>query len=365
MNSIPEPPDYPRSTQVLADRSAENSAAYQRLGPLVRSERFNSPTKFPRDGHGARELRARRDFCRRCPTVPPRNLLRDAPVPTGPSDAAQGPHVRVRRGPGRGGANPVSLSILHVRPHFRHLRCRGDLPPPMGLRLGRPLELHVARGQVLDFPVPRDHVRRHPVRAQEGGGHPDMSAVVTTSASITGRSVPGIEKEVLAQLKVVFGPKLKDAKVVRERLVELVIDRAELVAVCTYLKDTLGFEHLSCVTAVDWKDHFESIYHIENYYNGCMVQVNAQIPYDDPKIASLIGLWHAADFLEREMWDLMGVEYTGHPNLTRILLPEDFKFHPLRKESDQEVDRQYITRRKLRGGKRCRTSGSTWARKHR
>ena len=113
-----------------------------------------------------------------------------------------------------------------------------------------------------------------------------MSAVVTTSASITGRSVPGIEKEVLAQLKVVFGPKLKDAKVVRERLVELVIDRAELVAVCTYLKDTLGFEHLSCVTAVDWKDHFESIYHIENYYNGCMVQVNAQIPYDDPKIAS-------------------------------------------------------------------------------
>src|SRR5437870_2808881 len=90
------------------------------------------------------------------------------------------------------------------------------------------------------------------------------------------------------QLKVAFGPKLKDAKVVRERLVELVIDRAELIAVCTYLKDTLGFEHLSCVTAVDWKDHFESIYHIENYYNGCMVQVNAQIPYDDPKIASLI-----------------------------------------------------------------------------
>src|SRR5713226_1194005 len=159
------------------------------------------------------------------------------------------------------------------------------------------------------------------------------------------------KKEVLAQLKVAFGPKLKDAKVVRERLVEIVIDRAELVPVCTYLKDTLGFEHLSCVTAVDWKDHFESIYHIENYYNGCMVQVNAQIPYDDPKIATLTGLWHAADFLEREMWDLMGVEYTGHPNLTRILLPEDFKFHPLRKEFAQEVDRQYITRRKLRGGK--------------
>src|SRR5947208_15779480 len=116
----------------------------------------------------------------------------------------------------------------------------------MGLRLGRPLELHVARGQVLDFPVPRDHVRRHPVRAQEGGGHPNMSAVVTTSASITGRSVPGIEKGVLAKLKVAFGPKLKIAKVVRERLVELVFDRAQLIAACTCMKDTLGLELPPC-----------------------------------------------------------------------------------------------------------------------
>jgi len=178
-----------------------------------------------------------------------------------------------------------------------------------------------------------------------------MSTAVAPAPQITGRPVPGAEKEVLSQLSAAFGPKLKTAKVVRERLVEIVIDRSDLVPVCTFLKNSLGFEHLSCVTAVDWKDHFESIYHIENYATGCMVQVNAQIPYDDPKIATLTGLWHAADFLEREMWDLMGVEYTGHPNLTRILLPEDFRFHPLRKDFAQEVDRQYITRRKLRGGK--------------
>ncbi len=178
-----------------------------------------------------------------------------------------------------------------------------------------------------------------------------MSALAKPLPHITGRPVPGVEKEVLAGLKAAFASKLKDAKAVRERLVEIVIDRADLIDVCTYLKNTLGFEHLSCITAVDWKDHFESIYHIENYYNGCMVQVNAQIPYDDPKIASLTGLWHAADYHEREAWDLMGVEYEGHPNLVRILLPEDFKFHPLRKEFAQEVDRQYISRRKLRGGK--------------
>ena len=178
-----------------------------------------------------------------------------------------------------------------------------------------------------------------------------MSALAPEVRVISGRAVPGADVDVLGTLKARFASKLQSSELVRRQLVKIVIDRADLVDVCRVLRDDLGFAHLACISAVDWKDHFESIYHIENYYNGCMVQVNAQIPYDDPKIATLTGLWHAADFLEREMWDLMGVEYTGHPNLTRILLPEDFKFHPLRKEFAQEVDRQYITRRKLRGGK--------------
>jgi len=177
-----------------------------------------------------------------------------------------------------------------------------------------------------------------------------MSAAVQDPPVITGRPVPGIETEVLRELQAAFGAKLKDSKVLRPRHVAVSIDRKDLIAVCKYLKNTLGFEHLSCITAVDWKDRFESTYHIENYYNGCMVQVTAHIPYDDPKIESLIGLWKAADYHEREAWDLMGIEYEGHPNLERILLPQDFQFHPLRKDFAQEVDRQYITRRKLRGG---------------
>jgi NADH:ubiquinone oxidoreductase subunit C len=177
-----------------------------------------------------------------------------------------------------------------------------------------------------------------------------MSAATQHVPQVTGRPVPGIEKEVLSQLKAAFGSKLSVATVTRDRAVEVAIDRKDLIPLCTYLKNTLGFEHLSCITAVDWKDRYESVYHIENYYNGCMVQVTARIPYDDAKIASLTPLWQAANYHEREAWDLMGVVFEGHPNLTRILLPEDFKFHPLRKDFAQEVDRQYITRRKLRGG---------------
>ncbi|OGS62746.1 MAG: hypothetical protein A3K59_01325 [Euryarchaeota archaeon RBG_19FT_COMBO_69_17] len=168
---------------------------------------------------------------------------------------------------------------------------------------------------------------------------------------LSGRPVPGAEAEILAQVKSRFGAKILEASVPRLQTARIMIDRADLIAVCTYLKEALGFEHLSCISAVDWKDRFESVYHLSNYFNGVVLQVNARIPYDDPKIASVCGLWNAANYHEREAWDLMGVVYEGHPNLERILLPADFKFHPLRKDFSQEVDRQYISRRKLKGGK--------------
>ncbi len=97
-----------------------------------------------------------------------------------------------------------------------------------------------------------------------------MSAVAQPVPEVTGRPVPLIEKEVLGSLRAAFCSKLTDGKVLRPRHLAVSIDRKDLIPVCTYLKNTLGFEHLSCVTAVDWKDHFDSIYHVENYYNGCM-----------------------------------------------------------------------------------------------
>src|SRR2546422_4160444 len=85
-------------------------------------QRFNSPTNFPRDGHGARELRAHCDFCRRGPLAPARHVLRDATVPAGPPHAVEGPHLRVWRGSRARGDDAASLPVLYVRPHLRHLR---------------------------------------------------------------------------------------------------------------------------------------------------------------------------------------------------------------------------------------------------
>lgn len=168
---------------------------------------------------------------------------------------------------------------------------------------------------------------------------------------VSGLPVPGVHEEILAQVRSQFGTRILESGSVGPRTVRVTIDRADLLTLCTFLKAAMGFEHLACISAVDWKDRWESVYHLSNYYNGCTVQLHARIPYDDPRIASVCSLWNAANYHEREAWDLMGVVYEGHPNLERILLPTDFKFHPLRKDFAQEVDRQYISRRKIKGGK--------------
>ncbi len=162
----------------------------------------------------------------------------------------------------------------------------------------------------------------------------------------------GTEDDLVKAVRERFPSTFKELGVVRPRVVKGVIDRKDLIEVCRHAKDALGFAHLSCISAVDWKDHFESVYHLYNYKTGITLQLNAWIPTEDPKIASLVSLWNAANYHEREAWDLMGVVYEGHPKLERILLPKDFRYHPLRKDFPQETERQYITRRKLKTGGR-------------
>ena len=159
----------------------------------------------------------------------------------------------------------------------------------------------------------------------------------------------GVEEEVKRDLESRFAGQLKASQVLRPRVLQVRIDRKDLLPVAKRLKES-GFEHLSCISAVDWLTRYESVCHITSWSRNCLVEVIAEIPHDDPKLDSLFGVWPGADYHEREAWDLMGITYTGHPNLERILLPADFKYHPLRKDFPQEVDRQYVSRRKLGGG---------------
>ena len=108
-----------------------------------------------------------------------------------------------------------------------------------------------------------------------------------------------------------------------------------LVAVCRYLKEEpdLAMDYLSSITGVDCLDSFEVVYHLTSLtHNHSLVLKTTLHGRDDVEAPSLTEVWQAADLQEREVWDLMGVRFTGHPNLKRVLTWEGFPGHPLRKD---------------------------------
>ncbi|MFD1512260.1 NADH-quinone oxidoreductase subunit D [Halomarina rubra] len=103
------------------------------------------------------------------------------------------------------------------------------------------------------------------------------------------------------------------------------------------LKQQAGFDHLSCVTAQEYDDRFESIYHLKKYADPTQ-EVSVVVPtsHDDPHSQSGNAVFRTADWHEREAYDLMGITYDDHPDLRRILLPETWQGHPMRKDYDKE-----------------------------
>ena len=112
---------------------------------------------------------------------------------------------------------------------------------------------------------------------------------------------------------------------------EFAIEREHLLEACERLKNA-GFEHLNLITAIDWKKRWEVLYHLTQFGRKELVVLRVELPYKDPVIPSIVELWPGAGWHERETYDLMGIRFEGNPDLRRILMPQDYKEHPLRKE---------------------------------
>ena len=133
--------------------------------------------------------------------------------------------------------------------------------------------------------------------------------------------------------------------------VEIKVPREKLLESARACK-RLGYDYLSAVTGVDWRDRLEMLYHFYSYdyvaTPGCIVLRVDLPPEPNPLCPSLTPIWAGAEFQEREVYDLMGVRFVGHPDLRRILTADDFPGHTLRK--DWVFDYEYVLVHHLRYG---------------
>jgi NADH-quinone oxidoreductase subunit C len=115
----------------------------------------------------------------------------------------------------------------------------------------------------------------------------------------------------------------------------LEIAPAKLTSVCGFLKYDQKFIRLSTVTAVDrypQEPRFEVVYHLHSIERNERLRLKCRLPGTDPQIESVTSVWRSANWYEREVYDLFGIRFLNHPDLRRIMLPEDWEGHPLRKD---------------------------------
>lgn len=115
----------------------------------------------------------------------------------------------------------------------------------------------------------------------------------------------------------------------------VVVKPGDILDVFRFLKTEQKFVRLSGLTAVDWlprEPRFEVAYHLQSVERNLWLRVKARLAGDKPEIDSVFSIWRGCDWYERETFDLFGIVFKGHPKLTRLMMPEGWKGHPLRKD---------------------------------
>jgi NADH-quinone oxidoreductase subunit C len=100
----------------------------------------------------------------------------------------------------------------------------------------------------------------------------------------------------------------------------------------------LYFDYLFCLTCVDWKTHLTMVYHLSSTKHRHSIVVKAKLDRDNAIIESSCGLWKTAEFHEREAAELFGIHFSNHPDLRKLILPDDWVGYPLRKDYDDPVN---------------------------
>ena len=146
--------------------------------------------------------------------------------------------------------------------------------------------------------------------------------------------------EVAARLASEFGGDLDDVRVQEPDTVVARVAPAQLKSVARRLRELpeVAYEMLNFIAAVDQRTRFESVYHLYSFASNTYLELHVDVPRAKPQVETVSDVWPSADWHEREAFDMMGIVYTGHPDLRRILLRDEFVGHPLRKDYVDTVE---------------------------
>jgi NADH-quinone oxidoreductase subunit C len=137
-------------------------------------------------------------------------------------------------------------------------------------------------------------------------------------------------------LRAAFSTAMQDVQEFRGEIT-VIVDPDRIVDVCRYCRDTKGLEYnfLSDVAGVDYfpqEPRFAVSYHLYSMIHNRALRLKVLLPGDDLEIPSIVGLFPSANWSEREIYDMFGITFAGHPDMRRLLMPEDWDGHPLRKD---------------------------------
>ena len=144
-------------------------------------------------------------------------------------------------------------------------------------------------------------------------------------------------KDIAEKVKENFPEQVVDVAEFRDQ-VSVIVKRDQIVPILKYLHDDplLSLDHLQDLTAVDYlkkkEVRFEVVYNLYSTKYRHQIRIRAEVPEDSPFISSVVPIWAGANWHERECYDMFGITFNGHPDLRRILMPEDWEGYPLRKD---------------------------------
>jgi NADH-quinone oxidoreductase subunit C len=144
-----------------------------------------------------------------------------------------------------------------------------------------------------------------------------------------------LDNELVQRMKKRFGEGVREAWLDRKQAI-IVVDAGKLLEIARSCRDDEEFDMLSDLTAVDWpkrEKRFDLILNLYSFAKNERVRLKAHVG-EDERVASVTSVWPVANWMEREAFDMFGIVFEGHPDLRRILLPEEWQGYPLRKDYD-------------------------------